>query len=331
MKRAPTGLPAHAGSRGAFRASILLIGAFALSALAGSCRAQIRGDELFPADAHLKPIVAREGTDAAVVQTLPSESRDPVEIHDRAVLLARLLRLEESESALIQLTKDFPDFVPGYLTLSRIYWIAGERKSSRDVIERLSRVEKIPEKKLIETASMLDESGRSEEAGILLQSLAREKRAPGEACLLMGKRAYQNGKTAEALEHFRCAVEAAPSNQEGRLAAGLLHAAAANYRLAAGYLEGIPDDEARFQLARAYAETDRVPQAIRVLQTIEKKDMASLELWGSLLLADDLGADLSPVLNLASENIKRELLRSWFNTENISGREEMTRSLQSLY
>ncbi len=294
-----------------------------------SCRAQIRNADLYPADPHLKHIVLREGSDEKIVQSIAAESRDPAERHDRAVSLARTLLLDESESAFLHLIQTFPEFTAGYVSLSRLYWIAGERDRSSSIMTSLASVSKIPDKTLLETAVLLDESGRSDEAGILLQSIAQVRRS-GETCLLLGKRAYHAGLLSQALEHYRCAVDALPSNRESRLASGLLHAAAGNYRLAAGYLEGIPDDDARFQLARAYAQTDRVTQALRILQAIEKKDIASLELWGSLLLDEDLGADVRPVLNHAPEAMKAELLRTWFGTDNPEGREEMTRSLQSL-
>lgn len=295
-----------------------------------SCRAQIRGADLYAADSHLKPLTAREGSDEAVLRSLSPESRDPLELHDRAVYLARVVRLDESESGFQQLIQAFPDFAPGYVSLSRLYWIAEERGRAKTILGMLASNSKIPDEKILETALALDDAGRSDEAGILLEGLSSNGRMPGETCLTQGKRAYRSGRMGEALVHFRCAAAALPSNRDSRLATGLLHSAAENYRLAAGYLEGIPDDDARFHLARAYAETGRVPQALSVLQSMEKKDLPALELWGSLLLADDLSADVGPVLKMAPPEMQSELLRIWYGTDNPSGREEITRSLQTL-
>ena len=310
------------------------------------CQAQIRHSQRVQQDSFLQYLNPKYQNWLAqdVLQDLEKEKKSLNGQHDRAIALTRSLIWDRAEILWKENLKKNPEFLANYLSLSRLYFLLGEKEELEKLHKDLVQNKKIARKKIYRLGERLYRQGRVGESLSLMKKIeksnVRSNCAPKSSCsieasLWLGEYYFAEPNYKKAYHYYIRVLNKRPRQGQALWGLGRLSYLAKQWDKAIAYLHLLQKKkelgykirkESYYLLANSYFQVGNIPKALAQSKSISKGEhsYASLRLYGDLLLIQNFQTDLGALLELTdSEKLRLSLLRHWYGAEKIEGLKEI--------
>lgn len=311
-----------------------------------ACQAQLRHSHRIRHDPFLTYLNHKYKNlkDEEVLRILEKEKSLALNQHDKAIALTRSLLWDQAETLWKANLKESPKFLANYLSLSRLYFLLGNRKPLEQLHSRLAQNKKIPKARLYGLAQKLYAQARVSESLLLMKKLENNPSCPlARSCYLpaslwLADHYFTEASYKKVYVYYMRVLKEKSRHPQALWGLAKLAYFSKQWDKAIAYLELFQKQKktplttrrrSYYLLASSYFQKGKTAKALLQIKKIPKTkhDYKSLGLYGDILLTQNFRANLRGLLKLAnSEKTRHSLLRRWYGTEKIEGLEKMNSS-----